>query len=49
MLNFLRRFTELGRGQNEKPSAAATVRFSLKPHKVFLFNAETEERIYFEV
>ena len=23
--------------------------FSLKPHKVFLFNKETEERIYFEV
>ena len=34
---------------DERPSAAATVRFSLKPHKVFLFNAETEERIYFEV
>ena len=26
---------------------AATVSFSLKPHKVFLFNKETEERIYF--
>ena len=26
-----------------------TVNFSLKPHKVFLFNKETEERIYFEV
>ena len=26
---------------------AQTVRYSLKPHKVFLFNAETEERIYF--
>ena len=26
-----------------------TVSFSLKPHKVFLFDAETEERIYFEV
>lgn len=25
------------------------VRFSLKPRKVFLFNKETEERIYFEV
>ena len=25
------------------------VKFSLKPHKVFLFNKETEERIYFEV
>ena len=27
--------------------AGATVRYQLKPHKVFLFNAETEERIYF--
>ena len=27
---------------------AATVKFSLKPHKVFLFDKETEERIYFE-
>ena len=25
------------------------VRYSLKPHKVFIFNKETEERIYFEV
>ena len=29
--------------------AAETVNFSLKPHKVFIFNKETEERIYFEV
>ena len=28
---------------------SATVRYDLKPHKVFLFDAETEERIYFEV
>ena len=28
---------------------AATVKFNLKPHKVFLFDKETEERIYFEV
>ena len=34
---------------DDTPKAAATVRFNLKPHKVFLFNAETEERIYFEV
>ena len=27
----------------------ATVNYSLKPHKVFIFNKETEERIYFEV
>ena len=26
-----------------------TVKFALKPHKVFLFDTETEERIYFEV
>ena len=26
-----------------------TVRFSLKPHKVFIFNDSTEERIYFEL
>ena len=26
-----------------------TVSYSLKPHKVFLFNKETEERIRFEV
>ena len=26
-----------------------TISYSLKPHKVFLFNKETEERIYFEV
>lgn len=25
------------------------VHFSLKPHKVFIFNEETEERIYFEI
>ncbi|MBR2381454.1 MAG: ABC transporter ATP-binding protein [Clostridia bacterium] len=28
-------------------SAAKTVAFSLKPHKVFIFNKDTEERIYF--
>ena len=26
-----------------------TISYNLKPHKVFLFNQETEERIYFEV
>ena len=26
-----------------------TVRYSLKPHKVFLFNKQTEERIRYEV
>ena len=34
---------------DDMPKAAETVRFNLKPHKVFLFDAETEERIYFEV
>ena len=28
---------------------STTVSYSLKAHKVFLFNSETEERIYFEV
>ena len=28
---------------------AETVRFSIKPHKIFIFNQETEERIHFEV
>lgn len=30
-------------------AAAETVNYSLKPHKVFIFDKETEERIYFEV
>ena len=34
---------------NKVDESAETVRFSLKPHKVFLFHKETEERIYFEV
>ena len=29
--------------------ANVTIKYNLKPHKVFLFNADTEERIYFEV
>ena len=33
---------------NKVDVSAKTVSYSLKPHKVFLFNAETEERIYFE-
>ena len=32
-----------------KIAASGTVRYSLKPHKVFLFDAETETRIRFEV
>jgi multiple sugar transport system ATP-binding protein len=28
---------------------AETVKFNLKPHKVFLFDKETEARLYFEV
>lgn len=32
---------------NEIDPDGATVRFSLKPHKVLLFNKETNERIYF--
>ena len=34
---------------NKVDPAAETVRFNVKPHKIFLFNKETEERIYFEV
>lgn len=30
-------------------ATAATIRYAVKPHKVFVFNKETEERIYFEV
>lgn len=33
---------------NKVDVAKSTVRFSLKPHKVLLFNTDTEERIYFE-
>jgi hypothetical protein len=29
--------------------AEGEVRFDLKPGKVFIFNQETEERIYYEV
>ena len=29
--------------------ASATVSYNLKPHKVLLFNQDTEERVYFEV
>ena len=34
---------------NRVDTAKDTVRFSLKPHKVFLFNKQTEERIRYEV
>ena len=34
---------------NKVDTGAATVRYSLKRHKVFIFNKETEERIRFEV
>ncbi|MBQ9162500.1 MAG: ABC transporter ATP-binding protein [Clostridia bacterium] len=32
---------------NKVDATAETVKYSLKPHKVFVFDAETEERIYF--
>ena len=32
-----------------KTAEGAFVSYTLKPHKVFLFNKETEERVYFEV
>ena len=34
---------------NKVAESNGAVRFSLKPHKVFLFHKETEERIHFEV
>ena len=34
---------------NKVDITGSTVRYSLKSHKVFLFNKETEKRIYFEV
>ncbi len=34
---------------NKIDTSSTTVRYNLKPHKVFLFNSETEERIQFEV
>ena len=34
---------------NKLDISTSTVRYNLKPHKVFLFNKETEKRIYFEV
>ena len=34
---------------DNKVAAGETVSYSLKPHKVFLFSKETEERIRFEV
>jgi multiple sugar transport system ATP-binding protein len=34
---------------NKLDFASETVRYSLKPHKVFLFNKQTEERIRCEV
>ena len=34
---------------NRVDIAGESVRYSIKPHKIFLFNKTTEERIYFEV
>ena len=34
---------------NKIDANAETISYTLKPHKVFVFNKETEERIYFEV
>ena len=34
---------------NKVNTESDIVRFSVKPHKMFVFNKETEERIYFEV
>ena len=32
---------------NKVDITAKTVRYNIKPHKLFVFNKETEERIYF--
>ena len=32
---------------NKVNITAETVRYNIKPHKLFVFNKETEERIYF--
>jgi len=34
---------------NKVDLSVKTVRYSIKPHKFFLFNKETEERIHYEV
>ena len=34
---------------NKVDLASKTVRYNIKPHKLFLFNKETEERIYFDL
>ena len=34
---------------NKIDATSGVVKYNLKPHKVFIFNKETEERIYFEV
>ena len=35
--------------ESKVDTASGTIRYSIKPHKLFLFNHETEERIPFEV
>jgi multiple sugar transport system ATP-binding protein len=34
---------------NKIDATSSTIKYSLKPHKVFVFDSETEERLYFEV
>ncbi len=34
---------------NKVDANAETVRYAIKPHKIFIFNKQTEERIHFEV
>ena len=34
---------------NKVDISMKTVRYAVKPHKLFLFDKETEERIYYEV
>ena len=47
--DFNRAFGAIISAENKVDLASGSVRFDLKPGKVFLFNRETEDRISFEV
>ena len=50
-IDFYRKILRCNASSNLKKvdMAAKTVRYNIKPHKFFLFNKETEERIRYEV
>ena len=37
------------KSDNRIDTTSQTIKFNVKPHKFFLFNKQTEERVYFEV